>query len=206
DGTTYAYAYGDPQRAVCPCRRALVHLRPEKAVGIVVHLDHTTQTLGQIGAQMATIDGGQVRRHYAVIVPIEDTGKADAHGASCTEAGVSLEYPLADQLLQPLVIIAGSAHALLMTEIQAAVIHSERYLGATDIKAVIHAHTPLSASCLTSACPEGHIVLIRKKNKVTEGEKREPDQSKRNICRCRQAWPRLIRVRSWPSKAKPRRR
>jgi hypothetical protein len=42
----------------------------------------------------------------------------------------------------------------------------------------------------------GHIVLIRKKNKVTGGEKREPAQSKRNICRCWQGCPRLIRVRS----------
>ena len=109
---------------------------------------------------------------------------------------IRLLDPGTDELQQSLVIVTGRAHALLMTEIQAAVIHSERYLGATDIKAVIHAHTPLSASCLTSACPEGHIVLIRKKNKVIGGEKWEIDQSKRNICRCRQACPRLIRVRA----------
>lgn len=91
---------------------------------------------------MTTVNGGQVCRHYAPIQAINDAGKPDADGAFRTEAGVRRLDPRQDQLQQPLVIIAGGAHALFVTEIQASVIHREGNLGSTNIKSVIHATLP----------------------------------------------------------------
>ena len=91
-----------------------MHFGPEEAVGVVIHLDRPLQQLGQIGTQMATIDGGQIGRHYAVIVAVDDTGKTDTDRAPSPEAGIRQLDPGADQLLQPLIIVARGAHALLV--------------------------------------------------------------------------------------------
>jgi hypothetical protein len=96
-----------------------MHFRPEEAVGVIVDLDRSAQQFGQIRPQMAAMDGGQVGRHYAPVEAIEDPRKPDADGPFHPEARIRRLDPLADQLLQPFVIIAGSAHALLVTEIQA---------------------------------------------------------------------------------------
>ena len=119
-----------------------MHFGPEEAVGVVVNADGACQSCGQIRAQMTTVNGGQVRRHYAPIKAIDDAGKPDADGAFRTEAGVRRPDPRQDQLQQPLVIIAWGAHALFVTEVQATVIHREGNLGATNIKSVIHATLP----------------------------------------------------------------